>query len=65
VDNFITMHRKGAHIAIFDGKIIIKDKPTEVDLVRALKRIGVSLYNYRYETKQLDGYDNTIHWSKK
>lgn len=47
---FRTVHKKGSHLARCNGKEIVKSQPTEIDLVRALAKLGIDLSRYQSES---------------
>lgn len=58
-----TYHRRGEHSAICHRTgVSIGPEPTEIDLVRALKRSGIALCKLASEYHAGAGYDNTIYW---
>jgi len=63
VDKFYTIHMPKQHTAYrLDGRVLVGSQPTEIDLSRKLKAIGINLLKYKYYNNRGDSRFLITNW---
>ena len=63
IDSFYTRHKPGKHSAhSLHGDVLVPAKPTEIELVQALEKLGIDLQKYDYKGEGDEKVCVMMHW---
>ena len=67
INKFYTVHRPKQHSALLllDSGTLVDPQPTEIDLVRKLRRLGIRLPEFKYYNNQGNEKFSVINWRRK
>jgi hypothetical protein len=67
INKFYTVHRPKQHSAQlpYDAGELVAPQPTEIDLVRKLKRLGIRLPEFEYYNNGGNMKFSVINWRRK
>jgi hypothetical protein len=67
INKFYTVHRPKQHSAMLpcDAGELVAPQPTEIDLVRKLKHMGIRMLDFEYYNNQGNEKFSVINWRRK